>query len=69
MSGRRGEEINSGDGDEHKYMLRQAREGFDAAKRKSAGSLARREDLAGQRRDTVQECREMVAEKRSAGAL
>jgi len=122
-----GEEINSGDDDEHKDMLRQAREGFEAAKRKrgkrrgdspdpwadldkkreqirfgevaaappalkkpkallylggkaaaavdvdgvpkSSGSLARREELAGQRRDIIQEYREMIAEKRSAGAL
>lgn len=121
-----GEEINSDD-DEQKDMLRQAREGFEAAKRKrgkrrgdspdpwadleqkreqirfgevaaappalkkpkallylggkaaaavdvdgvpkSAGSLARREDLAGQRRDIIQDYREMIAEKRSAGAM
>jgi len=92
-------------------MLRQAREGFEAAKRKRGkrrgdspdpwadlekkreqirfgevaaappalkkpkallylgGKAAAAVDLAGQRRDIIQEYREMIAGKRSAGAL
>ncbi|KAI5841999.1 hypothetical protein BZA05DRAFT_432119 [Tricharina praecox] len=122
-----GEEINSDDDDEEKDMLRQAREGFEAAKRKrgkrrgdspdpwadlekkreqikfgdvaaapptlkkprallylggkaaaavdvdgvpkSAGSLAKREELAGQRRNIIEEYRKMMAEKRAKEAL